>query len=426
MCQGVYEVEKRVATEFPDVYANAKDGLISTVVAIGEGLHNTDVFLTTHLDEFYTIPKSRVQYVTGGLHHIGESLRNDPNTPPIIADAFSLGKLYGEGAAIGKTIGVAAKVTSKAATMTTGVGMNILKKVHTGAGNIVKRMDIALGDTAVDLHIAHKLVTVNKHVRTAVNDIKPQYTLNNLKMAAPPTSAVTVGNVLKAVITPQIPLIANDFKYILQDHPIFLKPYQPGPTIIPAAENPFKINAIKPNYDDLKIISTGEQVKTLYKEFNHPLINIGNHHKIKIMREIIPEEIDVINNGKVTITMKAKDHTRVIGEDHVLKDIIVPAEDGAKGQLDRKFKHADVFGVTENNNAVGQIQFAEKIVEHIQNKDTMIIIGKYRNHNVIHYFNPETRLVVILNTDGSFLSGWEIKRKETIDTFIKTGKLGGN
>ena len=171
------------------------------------------------MDEFYTIPKSGVKYITGGLHHVGESLHNNPNTPPIIADAFSLGKLYGEGAAIGKTIGVAAKVTSKAAKITTGVGMNILKKVHTGTGNIVKRMDIALGDTAVDLHIANKLVIVNKRVSTAVNDIKPQYTLNNLKMAAPPTSAVTVGNVLKAVITPQIPLIANDFKYILQESP---------------------------------------------------------------------------------------------------------------------------------------------------------------------------------------------------------------
>ncbi|WP_304439264.1 colicin D domain-containing protein, partial [Erwinia sp. ErVv1] len=94
-------------------------------------------------------------------------------------------------------------------------------------------------------------------------------------------------------------------------------------------------------------------------------------------------------------------------------------------QLDRKYKHAGDFGVTNTRkNSTTLTQFRDAIEAHLKDKDT-IERGTYRREKGSRvYFNPGTMNVVVLKINGDFLSGWGIKLSEVSGRiYLETGVL---
>ena len=76
-------------------------------------------------------------------------------------------------------------------------------------------------------------------------------------------------------------------------------------------------------------------------------------------------------------------------------------------QMQRKFKHANVFGVEGPYNAQNAQLMRNNIIEHMRKDATMRIEGTFKGDAVIHYFNPETNVNVFFDMDtGNFISGW--------------------
>ncbi|WP_345829293.1 S-type pyocin domain-containing protein [Erwinia sp. HDF1-3R] len=87
-------------------------------------------------------------------------------------------------------------------------------------------------------------------------------------------------------------------------------------------------------------------------------------------------------------------------------------------QLDKKYKHAGKFGITDSRkNSTTLTQFRDAIEAHLKDKDT-IERGTYRREKGSRvYFNPGTMNVVVLKINGDFLSGWKI------DPTIDNGRI---
>ena len=51
--------------------------------------------------------------------------------------------------------------------------------------------------------------------------------------------------------------------------------------------------------------------------------------------------------------------------------------------------------------------FKQKIIEHVTDPNTEMIIGTYRSDDVTHYFNSETNINVLVKND-QFLSCWRL------------------
>jgi len=60
----------------------------------------------------------------------------------------------------------------------------------------------------------------------------------------------------------------------------------------------------------------------------------------------------------------------------------------------------------------------------MNNSSTVVIQGTYRNQPATHFYNPETRLNVIINEAGEFLSGWKLSPAQSHHVST-TGNLGG-
>ena len=91
-------------------------------------------------------------------------------------------------------------------------------------------------------------------------------------------------------------------------------------------------------------------------------------------------------------------------------------------QLQIIFKHANDFGVTGNFNKENAAKFGEAITKHINSSRVKVIEGTFRGDPVNHYFDPNTKLNVIINSDGKFISGWKLGEKQ-IENILKHGGL---
>jgi filamentous hemagglutinin len=78
-------------------------------------------------------------------------------------------------------------------------------------------------------------------------------------------------------------------------------------------------------------------------------------------------------------------------------------------QLEKKWKHAADFGITTTKrNPTTLAQYERAIVGHLDDVAT-IEKGTYlyvKNSKV--FFNPNTNLVVVLDKDGLFVTGWKL------------------
>jgi RHS repeat-associated protein len=93
-------------------------------------------------------------------------------------------------------------------------------------------------------------------------------------------------------------------------------------------------------------------------------------------------------------------------------------------QLQRKFNHAQDFGVEGNYSPENESFFEQAIRQHLGITSTRAINGTYRGQAVIHYYNPITGLNVITTPNGNFVSGWRLSPAQT-QNLINRSSLGG-
>ncbi|HAT4985388.1 TPA: hypothetical protein I9786_003825 [Serratia marcescens] len=94
-------------------------------------------------------------------------------------------------------------------------------------------------------------------------------------------------------------------------------------------------------------------------------------------------------------------------------------------QLDRKYKHAGDFGVSDTKkNRETLTKFRDAIEAHLADQET-VEKGTYRREKGSKvYFNPKTMRVVVLKPNGDFLSGWKINPDaENGKIYLETGDL---
>ncbi|MGN7973364.1 colicin D domain-containing protein [Serratia sp. 22264] len=94
-------------------------------------------------------------------------------------------------------------------------------------------------------------------------------------------------------------------------------------------------------------------------------------------------------------------------------------------QLDKKFKHAIDFGISDTKkNRETLTKFRDEVNAHLADKET-VERGTYRRENGSKvYFNPKSMRVVILKANGDFLSGWKINPDaDNGRIYLETGDL---
>ena len=78
-------------------------------------------------------------------------------------------------------------------------------------------------------------------------------------------------------------------------------------------------------------------------------------------------------------------------------------------QLDRKFKHAKSFGITDTRkNTETLTKLRDAINEHLADADTHPQGTYQREEGSKVFFNPKTNNAVILDKEGKFVSGWKL------------------
>lgn len=89
-------------------------------------------------------------------------------------------------------------------------------------------------------------------------------------------------------------------------------------------------------------------------------------------------------------------------------------------QLQKKFKHAKRFGVLGDCNSTTLSLFREELIKHM--KSNTACLGHYRGKPVYHYFNPDTKLNVMVDfISDEFISGWRLSGKQ-----IEYMEMNGN
>lgn len=96
----------------------------------------------------------------------------------------------------------------------------------------------------------------------------------------------------------------------------------------------------------------------------------------------------------------------------------------SRDQLQKKFKHAEKFGVSGNANNKNLDAYKKALEDHVRSADTEVIRGTYHGRSVTHYYNTKTNLNIIRNSNGEFISGWKLEGKQ-VWHMKKTGNLGG-
>ena len=91
-------------------------------------------------------------------------------------------------------------------------------------------------------------------------------------------------------------------------------------------------------------------------------------------------------------------------------------------QLQRKFKHALDFGVTGNYNQNNASVFLSALQKHVLHLNTQVIKGTYRGKPATFYVDVNTRLTIIEDAGGNFISGWKLGKAQ-LHYVLTHGKL---
>jgi hypothetical protein len=92
-------------------------------------------------------------------------------------------------------------------------------------------------------------------------------------------------------------------------------------------------------------------------------------------------------------------------------------------QLQKKWKHARAFGIDGNYNVQNAEKFADAISDHVA-RATDVVPGTYRNQSgFLFSINRNTKLIVIQDSAGAFVSGWKLGDDQL--KYALQGTLGG-
>jgi hypothetical protein len=92
-------------------------------------------------------------------------------------------------------------------------------------------------------------------------------------------------------------------------------------------------------------------------------------------------------------------------------------------KIQHEFKHAKDFGIEGNWNKQNGATFEQVLLNHIKKKNVQSISGTYRgNISVTHYYEPETGLNVMIDTNGNFVGAWKLGL-EQIRNLLKGGNI---
>ncbi|MBF6064932.1 hypothetical protein IU494_30260 [Nocardia terpenica] len=93
-------------------------------------------------------------------------------------------------------------------------------------------------------------------------------------------------------------------------------------------------------------------------------------------------------------------------------------------QVEKKYKHAPDFGVTDPRGKGGFDKFAQAVKWVVDDPATIHIKGSYRGQPAILNYDPNGSLIVVQDMDGQFVSGWKLNDDQT-QSVLNRGKLGG-
>ena len=82
-------------------------------------------------------------------------------------------------------------------------------------------------------------------------------------------------------------------------------------------------------------------------------------------------------------------------------------------QLQKKYKHAGAFGITEDYNPANAARFQTAIEQHVSNPATKVIEGTYRKTiKVTHFVDSSTGIDVLRDESGQFHSAWKLNAEQ--------------
>jgi RHS repeat-associated protein len=119
---------------------------------------------------------------------------------------------------------------------------------------------------------------------------------------------------------------------------------------------------------------------------------------------------------KESVQSAAKETAQNTGK-NIAREILIDST-----QIQKKFKHAEDFGISGNFNKQNALEFEKAIKNHVNSSSTSVIGGTYRGQSVTHYLDKTTGLNVLKDSSGNFLSGWKLN-SEQLKNVIERGSL---
>jgi hypothetical protein len=101
-----------------------------------------------------------------------------------------------------------------------------------------------------------------------------------------------------------------------------------------------------------------------------------------------------------------------------------PALTFTAAQVQRKFKHAAAFGVTLARGRTGFMAFQDAIEAFVTAPNIRTVVVTYRGRDVLLSYDAVTRVAVMQELDGTFVSGWKLTHIQFLHA-IRDRRLGG-
>jgi len=185
------------------------------------------------------------------------------------------------------------------------------------------------------------------------------------------------------------------------------------------------VNGVKSNIEDETTRIFNDPIKTGEVVFAVGTVMVPGGSKLtKVLRRVSKGKI-IKAGTKIKNGFK---HHIDVPESLLKREIKFPADLNSRKMRKKFDRHRGDFGMAgENYNKKNVNLFKQKILEHMNDVDTIPLSGIFTRGDVgdvIHYYNPKTKVNVMKDMAEDFVSGWKLK--ETQQKSIKlTGKIGG-
>jgi len=93
-------------------------------------------------------------------------------------------------------------------------------------------------------------------------------------------------------------------------------------------------------------------------------------------------------------------------------------------QIQKKYKHASDFGITEPWGKDGAEEFTKTVQFEVDDPNCIHIQGTYRGQPAILNYGPNDQTIVVQNVNGDFVSAWKLSDQQR-EHVLNNGKLGG-